>query len=150
MAGPQAGPGGAGRVGLYPIHPQRGSSLIYLLLGTVRTPGLDRDHQFEVCRLGKIFGDERLTAALLDRLAHHAHMLELVGELFRFRQRLQEKQDEFIALGTSDHPKLKGKEGRASLPSRRSFRQRSGRSPPEPYPLPELLDCSMSKMVGFS
>ena len=59
----------------------------------------------------KIFGDERLAAALLDRLTHHAHMLELVGESFRFRQRLQEKQDEFIALGTSDYPKPKGKEG---------------------------------------
>jgi DNA replication protein DnaC len=39
----------------------------------------------------KIFGDERLAAALLDRLTHHAHILELVGESFRFRQRLQEK-----------------------------------------------------------
>ena len=40
----------------------------------------------------QIFGDERLTAALLDRLTHHAHILELVGESYRFRQRLQEAQ----------------------------------------------------------
>lgn len=39
----------------------------------------------------KVFGDERLTAALLDRLTHHAHILELVGESFRFRQRLRER-----------------------------------------------------------
>jgi DNA replication protein DnaC len=39
----------------------------------------------------KVFGDERLTAALLDRLTHHAHIIELVGESYRFRQRLQEK-----------------------------------------------------------
>lgn len=39
----------------------------------------------------QIFGDERLTAALLDRLTHHAHLIELVGESFRFRQRMQEK-----------------------------------------------------------
>jgi DNA replication protein DnaC len=38
----------------------------------------------------QVFGDERLTAALLDRLTHHAHMLELVGESFRFRQRMQQ------------------------------------------------------------
>ena len=39
----------------------------------------------------QLFGDERLTAALLDRLTHHGHILELTGESFRFRQRMQEK-----------------------------------------------------------
>jgi DNA replication protein DnaC len=37
----------------------------------------------------QIFGDEQLTGALLDRLTHHAHILEFVGESYRFRQRLQ-------------------------------------------------------------
>lgn len=37
----------------------------------------------------QVFGDEQLTAALLDRLTHHAHILEFVGESYRFRQRLQ-------------------------------------------------------------
>jgi len=37
----------------------------------------------------KVFGDERLTAALLDRLTHHAHIIELLGESYRFRQRTQ-------------------------------------------------------------
>jgi len=37
----------------------------------------------------QIFGDERLTAALLDRLTHHAHIVELLGESFRFRQRMK-------------------------------------------------------------
>ena len=36
----------------------------------------------------QIFEDERLTAALLDRLTHHAHIIELLGESYRFRQRL--------------------------------------------------------------
>jgi DNA replication protein DnaC len=36
----------------------------------------------------QVFGSERLTAALLDRLTHHAHILELVGESHRFRQRM--------------------------------------------------------------
>lgn len=34
----------------------------------------------------QVFGDERLTAALLDRLTHRAHILEFVGESFRLRQ----------------------------------------------------------------
>jgi DNA replication protein DnaC len=37
----------------------------------------------------QVFGDERLTAALLDRLTYRAHILEFVGESFRFRQRLR-------------------------------------------------------------
>ena len=39
---------------------------------------------------------ERLTAALLDRLTHHAHIIELIGESYCFRQRMQtgEQEDE--------------------------------------------------------
>jgi DNA replication protein DnaC len=37
----------------------------------------------------QVLGDERLTAALLDRITHHAHILELVGESFRFRERFR-------------------------------------------------------------
>jgi DNA replication protein DnaC len=36
-----------------------------------------------------IFGDEIMTTALLDRLTHKAHILEFVGESYRFRQRMQ-------------------------------------------------------------
>lgn len=37
----------------------------------------------------QVFGDERLTLALLDRLTHKAHILEFVGDSYRFRQRQQ-------------------------------------------------------------
>lgn len=33
-----------------------------------------------------VFGSERLTGALLDRLTHHVHILELNGESFRLKQ----------------------------------------------------------------
>ena len=41
-------------------------------------------------------GDERMSAALLDRLTHRATILEFVGTSFRFRQQLQrqERQDD--------------------------------------------------------
>ncbi len=35
-----------------------------------------------------------MTAALLDRLTHRAHMLEFAGESYRFRQRLQQDEQE--------------------------------------------------------
>ena len=34
----------------------------------------------------EIFGSERLTGALLDRLTHHVHILEMNGESYRLRQ----------------------------------------------------------------
>ena len=40
----------------------------------------------------QVFGDERLTAALLDRLTHKAHILEFVGDSHRIRQRVQQER----------------------------------------------------------
>lgn len=42
----------------------------------------------------QVFGDERLTAALLDRLTHRAHILEFLGDSHRFRQRMQKETGE--------------------------------------------------------
>ena len=42
----------------------------------------------------QVFVVERLTAALLDRLTHHAHIIEHIGESFRFRQRMQTGEEE--------------------------------------------------------
>ena len=48
----------------------------------------------------QVFGDERLTAALLDRLTHKAHILEFSGaESYRFRERLQREASESEARG---------------------------------------------------
>jgi DNA replication protein DnaC len=40
----------------------------------------------------QVFGNEQLTAALIDRLTHRATILEFVGESYRFRERLQRQQ----------------------------------------------------------
>ncbi|HZO73761.1 MAG TPA: IS21-like element helper ATPase IstB [Ktedonobacteraceae bacterium] len=40
----------------------------------------------------QVFGNEQMTAALLDRLVHRSHILTMEGESFRFRQSFQ-KQD---------------------------------------------------------
>ncbi len=41
----------------------------------------------------QVFGDERLTAALLDRLTFHSHIVEFRGESYRFKQSLKAHQD---------------------------------------------------------
>ena len=48
----------------------------------------------------QVFGDERLTAALLDRLTHKAHILEFSGaESYRFRERLQREAQQTQGRG---------------------------------------------------
>jgi len=39
----------------------------------------------------QVFGSEQLTGALLDRLTHHAHILAMNGESFRFRESMSRK-----------------------------------------------------------
>ncbi len=41
-----------------------------------------------------IFGDEKMTVALLDRLTHKGHILEFMGESYRFRQRMHMGEQE--------------------------------------------------------
>jgi DNA replication protein DnaC len=40
----------------------------------------------------EVFGNERMTAALLDRLTHRSHMLVLEGTSYRFQQTLHRQQ----------------------------------------------------------
>jgi DNA replication protein DnaC len=43
-----------------------------------------------------IFGDEKMTAALLDRLTHRAHILLLNGESYRFRQSMKSRDESYL------------------------------------------------------
>ena len=41
---------------------------------------------------GQVLGDERLASGLLDRLTFRSHILEFLGESFRFRHGLERQQ----------------------------------------------------------
>ncbi len=49
----------------------------------------------EFSRWGELFPDSMLTAALIDRLTHHAHILNMNGESYRFKQRLSKETGGF-------------------------------------------------------
>ncbi len=40
----------------------------------------------------EVFGSERLTGALLDRLTHHVHILKMNGESFRLNQSREHRE----------------------------------------------------------
>lgn len=48
-----------------------------------------------------VFGDEWLTAALLDRLTHRCNILLMNGKSYRFRESLRRSQEEGLVGSTS-------------------------------------------------
>jgi len=55
---------------------------------------------------GQIFQGERMTAALLDRLTHHCHILEMNGESYRFRESMKSKKSRKRSKPGSALPKV--------------------------------------------
>jgi len=49
----------------------------------------------------EVFGSERLTGALLDRLTHHVNILEMNGESYRLNQSKRRQQRRNKASATS-------------------------------------------------
>lgn len=60
------------------------------------TSNLDFSHWTEV------FHDERLTGALLDRVTHHAHIIQIKGESYRLRQSLAQYQYKLSQKGEKE------------------------------------------------
>ena len=57
-----------------------------------------------------VFGSERLTGALLDRLTHHVHILEMNGESYRLAQSKRRSNGRALMRGSmrrhqTDDPK---------------------------------------------
>lgn len=47
----------------------------------------------EFAKWTEVFGDEQTTAALLDRITHRAHILNMNGESYRFKQSISKKNN---------------------------------------------------------
>lgn len=50
----------------------------------------------EFAEWNTLFGDEKITAALLDRLTHRSHILLLNGESYRFRQSMKQREEQEV------------------------------------------------------
>jgi len=51
-----------------------------------------------------VFGSERLTGALLDRLTHHVHILEMNGDSYRLKQSKRRQRRPQAAELTDNQP----------------------------------------------
>jgi DNA replication protein DnaC len=53
---------------------------------TLRTWFNHGDFELAIPEWTEVLGSERLTGALLDRLTHHVHILEMNGDSYRLKQ----------------------------------------------------------------
>ena len=75
-------------VGFVPFH-QTGAELLFHVISTCyEQRSVMVTSNLEFGQWNTVFGDNRLTAALIDRLVHHAHILAFTGESFRLRHAL--------------------------------------------------------------
>jgi len=78
-------------VGFVPFH-RDGSELLFNVISECyEQKSIILTSNLEFGQWNTIFGDNRLTAALIDRLVHHAHILAFTGESYRLRHALSGK-----------------------------------------------------------
>ena len=80
-------------VGFVPFTPE-GARLLFQTFSERYLKGsLLITSNLEFSRWLEVFGEERLTGALLDRLTHHCYVLEFNGDSYRFKESLREKKE---------------------------------------------------------
>ena len=80
-------------VGYLPFSPLAAEVLFQFFADRYERASVAVTSNLEFARWTEVFGHERMTAALLDRLVHRSVILALSGESYRFRQSLQRQQE---------------------------------------------------------
>lgn len=76
-------------VGYVPFN-QTGSELLFnVIADCYEQQSVIVTSNLEFGQWTSIFGDTKLTSALVDRLVHHAHILSFTGESFRLKQAME-------------------------------------------------------------
>lgn len=75
-------------VGFIPFHQTGAELLFHVISACYEHNSVMVTSNLEFGQWNSVFGDTRLTAALIDRLVHHAHILAFTGESFRLRNAL--------------------------------------------------------------
>jgi DNA replication protein DnaC len=78
-------------LGFLPFHKDGSELLFQLISDCYERNSIIVTSNLEFGQWTSIFGDSRLTAAIIDRLVHHAHILPFTGESYRLKHALSGK-----------------------------------------------------------
>ena len=79
-------------IGFVPLHKDSAELLFQVISDCYERKSLIITSNLEFSQWNTVFGDNRLTAALVDRLIHHSHIVIFSGESFRLTQSLNRQR----------------------------------------------------------
>ncbi len=79
-------------VGFVPLHKDAAELLFQLISECYESKSLIITSNLEFSQWNTVFGDNRLTAALIDRLIHHSHIVLFSGDSYRLTQSMNRQK----------------------------------------------------------
>lgn len=91
-------------LGFVPLHRHGAELLFNVIAGCYERRSVIVTTNLEFGQWNTVLADNRLTAALIDRLVHHAHILAFSGESYRLRHALSRRSQPITAPGQEAMP----------------------------------------------
>ena len=79
-------------IGFVPLHKDASELLFQVISDSYEKRSLIITSNLEFGNWNIVFGNNRLTAVLVDRLVHHAHIFVFSGESYRLRESMKRQQ----------------------------------------------------------
>ena len=80
-------------VGFVPLHKEAAELLFQVISNCYEQKSLIITSNLEFSQWNTVLGDSRLTAALIDRLVHHSHIVVFSGESFRLQESMRRQKE---------------------------------------------------------
>lgn len=80
-------------IGFVPLHKEAAELLFQVISDCYERKSLIITSNLEFSQWNTVFGDNRLTAALIDRLVHHSHIVVFSGDSYRLTQSMMRQKN---------------------------------------------------------